>query len=425
VRLTVAEQSLLAVRPRADEETGCIDETQALALVNTGERMGARIAAWQGRQSLHLQQFVGLVQTKEIQVEILPKLDGLPRPAQIRQNLLAMLAKTENLAVRASEVAGFLESSEPFCCALARLYTFRLMEAVRRGLRQDYVLHRDLLPHIRGKVDWSVQSKLHAACRLDLACSFDERSEDTPVNRILKAALLVTGRMLEGSRDASIVTELRHAMSEISEPCPPAAHRARLNTDRTNRHLQPLLVLAKLILGNRNPDLGRSADGDRDTYSLVWDMNLLFEEYVGHLAQEALEPKGFRVALQDSSTYLARDAAGRNAFRLKPDLLVRLGTKPWAVADTKWKRLDPRQTNLGVSEADLYQLLAYVHRFATTRAVLLYPHHPALGLPGLQKEFLIAGKADQSVRVRIVTLDLARLHEVPDQLEQGLTGAFG
>ena len=156
-------------------------------------------------------------------------------------------------------------------------------------------------------------------------------------------------------------------------------------------------------------------------------MNVLFEEYAGRLAQEVLQPKGFHVTLQDSSTHLAHDeAAGRKAFLLRPDLLVRLGTRPWVVADTKWKRLDPRQTNLGVSPADLYQVLAYAHRFETTRAALLYPHHPAVDrLAGLQKELTIQGPSPEPVRVRIVTLDLARLDEVPAQLGQGLTGARG
>lgn len=215
-------------------------------------------------------------------------------------------------------------------------------------------------------------------------------------------------------------------MDGVSNDCPPVDQRERLRTDRTNRHLQPLLVLAKLILGNRNPDLGRSADGDRDTYSLVWDMNVLFEEYVGRLALEVLEPMGFEVALQEASTYLAQELmTRRNAFLLKPDILVRLGREPWIVADTKWKRLDAHRANLGVSEADVYQVLAYAHRFKTDRAVLLYPHHPAVGLPGIQKEFLIQSTGPRHVRLRVVTLDLARLDEVPEQLVHGLTGGFG
>lgn len=423
MRITAFEQSALAVGERPGAVARCLDGSQAFALEELGERMGARIASWQGPRNLRIHQYVGVVQTRGLQLEILPKLESLREPAQVRQSLLAMLAKTQDLEVQASEVVRYLEGSEPFVSALARLYCHRLLEAVRRGLRQEYVLHQDLLPHVRGKIQWHLQAQLQATKRLDLPCVFDERSEDTPLNRTLKAALLAAGKMLESTRTARMVTELRHAMSGVSEGCPPADQRARLRTDRMNRHLEPLLVLARLLLGNRNPDLGRSTDGHRDTFALVWDMNTLFEEYVGRLAQEILRPRGFEVVLQGgSATYLAQEVTRRrSAFLLKPDILVRRGRTPWLVADTKWKHLDPRHASFGVSQGDVYQVLAYAHRFETDQAALVYPHHPALGPPGLQKDFLIQGAGPREVRVRIVTLDLARLGGLPEQLLQGLT----
>lgn len=382
--------------------------------------MGARVVSWQGPASLRVEQFVGILRVDDLHLEILPKLDGLAEPAEVRKNLLAMLAVTQDLEVQSSQLAGFLESSEPFICALARLYCRRLLEAVRRGLRQDYVVHNDQLPRVRGKIGWAAQMRASVTQRLEFQCTFDERSEDTPLNRALKAALLRAGRLLEGGKDTRELTELRHAMSGVSDLCPSPNHLQHLQTDRMNRSLKPLLTLAKLILGNHNPDLGRSAQGDRNTYALVWDMNVLFEEYVGRIAAKALSPRELSVDLQDS-THLAREIkTQRHAFLITPDILVRRASRPWAVADTKWKRLGPRQANLGVSGSDVYQVLAYAHRYRIDQAVLVYPHHPALGLPGLQREFLTQGLDGAGVRVRVVTVDLARLEDVPNQLERGL-----
>lgn len=419
MRITVEEQSPIQIRPREDEEKRCFNPAQALALMDLGERMGARIASWQNPRSLRTHQFVGVARVGDLQVEILPKLDGLPVPAQVRQSLLAMLAVTQDLEVSASEVAGFLEGSEPFLCALARLYCRRLLEAVRRGLRQEYVLHQDLLSHLRGKVDWPAQAKLQVSQRLEFNCVFDDRSEDTALNRTLKGALLRAGAMLESARIANLVTELRHALDGVSDQLPPVEQVARLRTDRMNHHLAPLLALAKLILGNRNPDLGRAAQGDRHTYALVWDMNTLFEEYIGRLAQKAWSSTNILVELQDrAAVYLAQEVSKRqNAFLLRPDILVRRSGHPCLVADSKWKRLDPHRRHLGVSEADVYQILAYAHRYGTEQALLLYPHHPALGAPGGKREFQVQG-ASRPVRVRIVTLDLAHLKSIPEQLAQ-------
>ncbi len=333
-----------------------------------------------------------------------------------------MLAVTHDLEVRPSDSVGFSESDEPFIGILARLYCQRLLDAVRRGLKQDYVLRQDLLPHVRGKIDWCAQATSQTKQRLEFNCIFDDRSEDTLLNQTLKAALLWAGRLLEGTRTTSVVNELRHAMAGVADGLPTPEQLARLRTDRTNQHLRPLLALAKLILGNCNPDLGRSAQGNRNVYAVVWDMNVLFEEYVGRMATSALGRAGCGVDLQDrASTYLAKEMkSNRNAFLLTPDILVRHAGQPWAVIDTKWKVLDHREHNLGVSSADVYQVLAYAHRYKTDLAVLVYPHRGALGQAGVQKEFLIHGGRSDAVCVRVATVDLASLASVSEQLERGV-----
>ena len=426
MRLTVLEQREIRIGACADEQTSTLSSEQAGALVGLADRMGARIATWQSPTRLRIQQFVGFVRAGDLQLEILPKLDALSDHASIRRSLLGMLAVTHDLEVRPSDSTAFAESEEPFIAALARLYCRRLLDAVRRGLRQDYVLRQDSLPHVRGKIDWHAQAISETKQTLQFNCIFDERSEDTLLNQTLKAALLTAGRLLEGTRIGGVVNELRHAMAGVADVEPMPEQVKRLRTDRTSQYLRPLLALAKLILGNGNPDLGRSAQGNRNVYAVVWDMNVLFEEYVGQLAARLLNERGFAVDLQEGgSMYLAQETnANQNAFLLKPDILVRQGRKPWAVIDTKWKVLDPQRATLGVSEADVYQILAYAHRYETDLAVLVFPHRGALGPPGVQKEFSIYGGRGSAVRLRVSTLDLARLDTVVEQLEQGLLAGW-
>lgn len=419
--ITVFEQDLLPVHPKRAGDGHVIDQVIAEKLIDLGGRMGARIASWHSPSRVRVHQYVGMVRIGDFHLEILPKLEGLPEPAQIRTNLVSMLAKTQGLELKASEAVRVVGSPDPFIKDLASLYVRRLLEAVRKGLRQDYVVHQEPLQRLRGKVDWARQIKLQANRRIEFNCTFDDRSDDTPLNRALKAALVVAGPLLEGGSLSSTVTELRHFLEGVSDACPSPVELSRLRTDRMNRSLAPLLTLAKLILGHQNPDQGRSNKGSDSTYALIWDMNVLFEEYVGRVAQELIEGNGVRVKLQESSLHLAkRTDTGTNSFLLRPDILVHQGQKPLLVADTKWKRLDPGETNLGLTESDLYQLLAYAHRYQVERAVLLYPHHPAMGPPGFKREFAIQGSASWKVHVRVVTLDLARLEHIPEQLLGGM-----
>lgn len=147
---------------------------------------------------------------------------------------------------------------------------------------------------------------------------------------------------------------------------------------------------------------------------------------MGRVCQDVFEPKGLDVDLQgEGSVHLAEEAATRRrTFLLKPDILLRKGRSPRVVADTKWKRLDPRSADLGVSGEDVYQVFAYAHRYATESAVLIYPHHPAVGRPGLQRDFVIQGGRAPRVVVRVLTVDLARLESVPGQVGEAV-GAVG
>jgi len=426
VRLTFLEQSRVPIGRSPGAADASLGSDEASALVDMGESMGARIASWHGARAVQLHQFVGAVRVGDLHSEILPKIDGLGGPEAIRRSLFAVLTMTQDLEARESEAAGFLESAEPFICVLARLYCRRLFEAVRFGLRQEYVAHDELLPVLRGKVQWPAQARRQASQRLEFRCLFDERSADTPLNQTLKAALLAAETMLEGAAATSDAVELRHLLADVSDACPPREVVARLRTDRMSRRLAPLLALAKLILGDRSPDLGRTATGGRRSYAVVWDMNVLFEEYVGRVCQDVLEPKGLDVDLQEAgSLHLAEEAeTRRKTFLLKPDILVRKGRSPRVVADTKWKRLDPRRADLGVSGEDVYQVLAYAHRYATDTAVLIYPHHAAVGRPGLQRDFVIQGGGTAPVVVRVMTVDLARLERVPGEVGE-VVGAGG
>jgi 5-methylcytosine-specific restriction enzyme subunit McrC len=426
VRVTAFEQGLLPVSDLAVEASGVLNRAQAEELIEAADRIGARIASWTRPDQIRLEQYVGVVRVGDLQLEILPKIEALPEPAQVRRSLVAMLAVALDLDVTPSELVGFLEGDEPFLAALARLYCRRLLEFVRRGLRQEYVAHRETLPFARGKIDWVAHVRIASIQRVELPCVFDERSDDSILNRALKAALLEAAGLLQGSRSAAMVAELRHGMDGVSDIRPTADEIARLKTDRVNRSLEPVLVLAKLLLGNRSPDLGRSPLGRRSTFALVWDMNILFEAYVGHVTRSVLVPRECGVRLQDEAArYLARELPdGRPGFRLVPDLLIQRRDGIRLVADTKWKSLEPRMAYLGVASGDVYQLLAYARALDTGVAVLLFPHHPALGRPGVLRSFVVPGENGREVTLCIASVDLAMLDRVPDQLSELFLAEF-
>jgi 5-methylcytosine-specific restriction enzyme subunit McrC len=135
--------------------------------------------------------------------------------------------------------------------------------------------------------------------------------------------------------------------------------------DRTNQRWRELLSLAKLLLGER---FQTTTSGSALGFSLLFEMNTLFEEYVARMLGRALAKDGLVVQRQGGRLYCLKelDGDGRPRFQTIPDILVRRGSETLLVVDTKWKRLsaridDPKQ---GIGQADVYQMLAYSRSIA-------------------------------------------------------------
>jgi 5-methylcytosine-specific restriction enzyme subunit McrC len=101
--------------------------------------------------------------------------------------------------------------------------------------------------------------------------------------------------------------------------------------------------------------------------SLLFDMNVLFEAYVGHYLRKhcssavSLQDKGHHLACQDN----------KGVFALRPDIVIDGGK---TIADTKWKVLSEDKGYQDISQSDVYQMYAYATKYKDCqRIALIYP----------------------------------------------------
>jgi 5-methylcytosine-specific restriction enzyme subunit McrC len=75
------------------------------------------------------------------------------------------------------------------------------------------------------------------------------------------------------------------------------------------------------------------------------------------------------------------------------------------VIDTKWKLIgrNPEDKKRGVSQSDVYQMMAYARLYECRDVVLLYPHHAGLGVEVLEAGYTMIGGDE---RLRMVSIDL-------------------
>ncbi len=359
-------------------------------------------------------QWVGVLQLPGLSVEILPKIEraGQPQPPHFaRRNLLHMLAMAGDVPLRERDLAALATSRAPLSECLIAVFARRLLAELLAGLDRSYTTRRQNAPVLRGKLLFNPHVRLNAAHRERFFVERDELTEDTALNRALKAACRA---LLGATADAAAEESLRHCLlilGGVSDTPVSGQDLARIALTRRSARFAPLLDLCRLILSGQAPT---PSAGPSRSFSLLFDMNVVFERYIGAVIQRHVMGDfpwhTAHVHARHHWRYLLEsrgDRDPRGILRLEPDLLIcrrGQGQEQVATIDTKWKLLDQRGGRRGASREDLYQLYAYAQRYGCPHNVLLYPRVPE----AREEDFVIpaeqAGGQERTICVRFVDL---------------------
>ena len=426
IRRSIFEWQSIPYGDAPDEiPTWAADQLHSVAKASQlgGEESGRIVQL--GRRALRAGQVVGILAAENCSLEILPKIDAAGGKAeqttqgQVRKRLIHMLAVALDLDVQSGALSDHDWQSNTLLEILISLFTRDLIDAVRQGMPRRYVGIEDDLPALRGKLDIVRQFSVLAASPQRLACRYDELSSDILLNRIMKAAIDRLRRVAIRPENQRRLAELALTYADISSIPVKEIAWDTVKLDRTNARWRSLLSMARFLLGDRHQT---TSMGRQQGFSLLFEMNVLFEQYVGRLLRRALAGSPFSVHLQGGRLYCLQDAeTGRRTFQTKPDILIKRGKDVVHIVDTKWKRVtsnvdDPKR---GVLQADVYQMMAYGQIYSCDRLTLLYPHHGDVGAAaGMQSSNQIG---DGPLQLRTATVAMGAHKAVVEQLA-GIVG---
>ena len=244
--------------------------------------------------------------------------------------------------------------------AMAAFFARTAEQAVARGLRRDYRQEEDRLVTLRGRVDIAAQLRTPGVVS-PVACRFDEYTADILENRVLKAAarrlLRLPGVRPDGRR---LLERLLVHLDEVTDAPVDASAVDRFVFTRLNRHYEPALRLAALVL--RNTSL-LDRVGSADASAFLLDMPTLFQRWLGDRLARHLRS---RLAVEPEPTVHLGE---RRRVPMYPDLVfLDLGGAVAYAGDAKYKLTsDGRGRN-----ADYYQLFAYLTALRLREGVLVY-----------------------------------------------------
>lgn len=375
------------------------------AAIGPAKRLkGAQRAFDFGREALTAQNLVGVVAAGGTSCEILPKVDrhATGDARALRRQLIGMLGIAHDLPI-ADDAATTLDTQDHTLLeVLIARFAALAHDAVRRGMPRTYVAHQEDLPALRGRLDVTRQFTTLAAAPHRLACRYDEFSDDTALNQVMKAAISRLRWLARSHANQRSLAELALIYADVSDVPAAMLRWDRIVPDRTNMRWQGLLRLSKLILGDK---FQNSAAGAADGFALLFDMNALFERYVARLLDPIAAHFGLKLRAQGGRQPCLYPENGENAlFETEPDLrLLRRDGGAAVVLDTKWKALTVDR-KMGIKEADLYQVMAYAQLYECRALVLLYPHHAGLTGPLLAHHRI--AHTDGPVRLTVASIDV-------------------
>lgn len=378
-------------------------------------------------------QWVGVVQVPGLVLELLPKIDtpsghGAEAIDLARDNLLAMLAEAGEIPLRARDLAALSTRRAPLHETLIALFARRMLSELSKGPHRAYVSRTDDLRAMRGKLLVGKHVARNAARRERFTCGYEEFSVDTALGRVLRATCRALIDRVSSGPSREALGRCLALLDDVSDVPDGRVWLERVVLDRQSERFGDLVAFCRLVLEHQAPT---SRSGAATTFSLLFDMDRVFEGFVAGFLRRKVMPRfdGLQLRVQGKGARapLLRTERDHGALYLKPDLLLTgRGTRvAEAVLDTKWKRLGAmtQRKQAGLGAADLYQMFAYTRRYGVSRSVLLFPWVGG----SVERDFHVMGpgntKEGSQICVRFVDLRRSLRHTADrEALAQDLDG---
>ncbi|WP_149716123.1 McrC family protein [Campylobacter concisus] len=313
---------------------------------------------------LQAQNYVGIIQTKSgDSLEILPKIhdndNGSNKEAveNSKRILLRMLKTLKNHPFKNINIANLKSLNLPLLEIFISMFLDEVSKLIKIGIKSDYVGLEDNLKFLKGKLKISEQIRKNIVHKERFYVCYQEFSIDRAENRLIKSTLEFLYRRSKSSKNQRLIREYLFIFDEISSSSDINADFSRLKLNRQTKHYEQALLWSKIFLQNKSFS---PYGGSEIAFALLFDMNRLFESYVGNFTKKKLPD----AILQHQGKYLIEEP--KRDFWLKPDIFL----KDKFIADTKWKIVKSRDD---ISQTDLYQLYAYGKKYECGRLYLIYP----------------------------------------------------
>lgn len=281
---------------------------------------------------------------------------------------------------------------------LIYLFAKYTRELLTYSVYQQYEETEHELSFIRGRLntckyinDNIVKGRWHK-----LNCIYDSFNLDNKFNRIVKYVSTLLFNATQTELNKKNLREILFILDEVSDEKAKAEDCTTLKFNQAFSKFETVRDYCYLFLNNC---ISVEYKNNLKLFAFLLPMEYVFEDFIfGFIDREIREVK----TQSQSLNFLDQG----EKFTLKPDLLIHTGSRK-IIADTKYKMIysDDKDPKNGISQSDLYQMIAYGIRFNVNEIRLFYPD-TINGYEENQNEIIIRDELANGIEINIKCFQL-------------------
>ena len=315
-------------------------------------------------KGIKLKQYVGIIQIDGLTIEVLPKVDRNKDEDQDtwREVLIQMLKATGRMKVQTTGHANVQRQHMNLLEIYFEMYLKELQYLIRSGLIKKYRKETSNVKALKGKLEFAGNIRKNLVHKERFYTTHQVYDVDHKIHQVLNVALDIVHQFTKGTSLNDTCRRVQLDFPEVKKIAVNEQTLGSIKLDRKTASYEKALEVARLIILNYSPDI---KSGREKMLSLLFDMNVLWEEYVLTMLRKECKGTDIIVKGQASKKFWG-------AYKtIRPDIVIEKGEETYIV-DTKWKRPSNNQPSV----EDLRQMYAYARFWDTEKVMLLYPGDP-------------------------------------------------
>lgn len=313
---------------------------------------------------IQFNEYVGVIKVGNLTVEVLPKADKSDDKALWQNTLINMLKTVGIFNIHAPSATSLRLKSNSILDLYFELFINEIEYLLHSGLIKKYrKVERNALA-LKGALNFGKHIQKNVVHKERFYVRQTVYDIDHKIHQLLYKTIQLIHSINTNPLLNSRLGALALNFPEVSSCVVTESFFHTLQYTRKTEPYKNALAIARLLLFNYHPDV---SSGKTHLLALMFDMNLLWEQYVYISLRRKLLTKGFTITAQSRKKFWKPHIGYHST--MVPDIVINKDKPGCIVLDTKWKNLNGKNP----SPEDLRQLYVYKKFYNATKVALVYP----------------------------------------------------